>query len=60
MEKKMTTLEQLNNIQLNPVNGSSMCEYTVIENKLAIIYQNQEKILQAIKLLAHGKETDCS
>lgn len=52
---KQTAVEQISNIQLNPVNGSSMCEYTVIENKLAIIYQNQEKILQAIKLLAYEK-----
>lgn len=42
----------IDDIQLKPVKGSSMCEYTVIENKLATLYENQEKILQAIKMLS--------
>lgn len=52
MENKQNAVEKINEIRLEPVQGSVMCEYTIIENKLVIIYQNQEKILQAIKLLA--------
>jgi len=29
---------------LEPVYGSSYCQYTVIENKLETLYKNQEKI----------------
>jgi len=47
--KKQSEIEE---IKLTPVLGSSMCEYTVIENKLKTIYENQEKILLAIKLLS--------
>ena len=39
-------------IKLTPVLGSSMCAYSVIENKLKTLYENQEKILLAIKLLS--------
>jgi hypothetical protein len=45
------TEEKIEDIKLSPVYGSEYCEYSVVENKLAILYQNQEKILQAIKLL---------
>jgi hypothetical protein len=38
--KKETTLEE--------VLGSSMCQFSVIENKLAILYRNQVKIYDAI------------
>ena len=38
--KKETTLEE--------VLGSSMCQFSVIENKLAILYRNQVKIYEAI------------
>lgn len=51
-EPKQETLED---IKLEEVLGSSYCKYTVIENKLAIIYRNQEKILSAIKLLNNLK-----
>ena len=43
-------------IKLTPVLGSSMCAYSVIENKLKIMYENQEKILLAIKLLSKQNE----
>jgi hypothetical protein len=43
--------ETIENIKLEEVLGSSMCQYTVIENKLATLYKNQEQILKAIKLL---------
>jgi hypothetical protein len=46
------TEEKIEDIKLSPVYGSEYCEYSVVENKLAILYQNQEKILQAIKRLA--------
>lgn len=55
MENNQIVLEKINEICLEAVKGSVMCEYTVLENKLVILYQNQEKILQAIKILAHGK-----
>lgn len=38
--KQETTLEE--------VLGSSMCQFSVIENKLAILYRNQVKIYEAI------------
>jgi hypothetical protein len=47
--------ETLEDIKLEEVLGSSYCKYTVIENKLATIYRNQEKILAAIKLLSNEK-----
>ena len=49
------SLPSLNEIQLEPVYGSTYCQYSVIEKKLAILYQNQEKILQAIKLLGNDR-----
>jgi hypothetical protein len=33
---------------LEEVLGSSMCQFSVIENKLAILYRNQVKIYEAI------------
>jgi hypothetical protein len=39
-EPKQETLEE--------VLGSSMCQYSVIENKLAILYRNQVKIYDAV------------
>ena len=47
--------ETFEDIKLEEVLGSSYCKYTVIENKLATIYRNQEKILAAIKLLSNEK-----
>ena len=43
--------ETIDSIKLEEVLGSSHCRYSVIENKLAILYRNQEKILSAIKIL---------
>jgi hypothetical protein len=51
-EPKQETLE---NITLEEIFESSYCEFSVIENKLAALYRNQEKILTAIKLLNNGK-----
>jgi hypothetical protein len=47
--------ETLEEITLEEVVGSKYCKYSVIENKLAIIYRNQEKILTAIKLINNEK-----
>jgi hypothetical protein len=49
--RKIMTEEKIEDIKLRPVYGSEYCAYSVIENKLEILYENQEKILQAIKLL---------
>lgn len=43
---------EIEEIKLTPVLGSSMCAYSVLENKLKTLYENQEKILLAIKLLS--------
>jgi hypothetical protein len=43
--------ERLKDIELEEVFGSSHCQFSVIENNLAKLYRNQEKILKAIKLL---------
>ena len=45
------TEKKIKDIKLIPVYGSEYCEYSILENQLAILYENQEKILQAIKLL---------
>lgn len=50
VKPSMPTLEE---IKLEPVYGSTYCAYSVIENKLKILYENQEKLLQAIKLLSN-------
>jgi hypothetical protein len=42
--------ETLKDIKLEEVLESSHCQFSVIENKLAILYRNQEKLLKAIKL----------
>jgi hypothetical protein len=42
--------ETLEDIKLEVVLESSHCQFSVIENKLAILYRNQEKLLKAIKL----------
>ena len=51
-EPKQETLED---IKLEEVHGTKYCQFSVVENKLAIIYRNQEKLLTAIKLLNNGK-----
>jgi len=43
--------EDIDDVKLEEVLGSNSCLYSVIENKLAILYRNQEKILSAIKML---------
>jgi hypothetical protein len=43
--------ERLKDIELEEVFGSNHCQFSVIENNLAKLYRNQEKILKAIKLL---------
>lgn len=48
--------ERLEDIKLEKVLGSYMCQYSVIENKLQILYKNQEQILKAIKLLNNQNE----
>jgi len=50
----MPSLPTIDEIKLDPVYGSTYCQYSVIENKLEILYKNQEKLLQAIKLLCNG------
>ena len=47
--------EKIEDIELEEVRGSTHCQFSVVENKLAIIYRNQLKILQAIKMLNDGK-----
>ena len=49
--KEMVKQETLEDIELEEVRGSIHCQFSVVENKLAIIYRNQLKILQAIKML---------
>ena len=46
--------EKIEDIELEEVRGSTHCQFSVVENKLAIIYRNQLKILQAIKMLNNG------
>jgi hypothetical protein len=48
--------ETIDSIKLEEVFGSKHCLYSVIENKLAILYRNQEKILSAIKILNNERK----
>jgi hypothetical protein len=48
--------ETIDSIKLEEVLGSKHCLYSVIENKLATLYRNQEKILSAIKILNNGRK----
>jgi len=50
--------EDIDDIKLEEVLGSNSCLYSVIENKLAILYRNQEKILSAIKMLNKNNGKD--
>lgn len=52
------SIKAINNIELKKVDKSYLCKYSVIENKLNILYYNQEQILKAIKLLANGTENN--
>ena len=44
--------KEIKEIKLDEVNGSTYCQFSVVENKMRTLYKNQEKILQAIKLIA--------
>jgi hypothetical protein len=48
--------ETIDSIKLEEVFGSKHCLYSIIENKLATLYRNQEKILSAIKILNNGRK----
>ena len=50
--KTQINLTSIEEIELEPITGSSYCQYSVIENKLAIIYRNQERILLVLKILS--------
>lgn len=43
--------------ELEKVFRSSHCEFSMIENKLVTLYENQEKIYAAIKMLLDLKGT---
>jgi hypothetical protein len=47
-------LASLNEIKLDPVRASTYCQYSAIERELEKLYKNQEKLLQAIKLLGNA------
>jgi len=53
VQKSIKSLEDLNNIELEPIYHTTHCQYSTIENKLATIYKNQEKILDALKLIGN-------
>lgn len=38
--------------KLEPVLGSSMCQFSVIENKLAALYRNQRRMYFLLKIIA--------
>lgn len=44
--------KEIDKIKLTPIEGSSYCQFSVVENKLVRVYENQDKILKAIKLLS--------
>lgn len=44
--------------KLNEIHGSSMCQFSVIENKLRDVYKNQQMILEGIKLLMFKELSD--
>jgi len=56
LEEEKVTEEVAEEIQLEPIYGSTYCKYSVIENKLEILYKNQEKLLQAIYETINTKE----
>lgn len=43
---------KIKSIELDKVIASDFCKYSVIEYKLETLYKNQEKILNAIKIIA--------
>ena len=54
VQKTIKSLEELNAIELEPIYSTQHCQYSVLENKLATIYKNQEKILAALKLIGNN------
>jgi hypothetical protein len=57
LEKEEEVTEEVaEEIKLEPIYGSTYCQYSVIENKLEILYKNQEKLLQAIRETINTKE----
>lgn len=54
IELKEPKRESIEDIKLEEVFGSQYCQFSVVENKLAMLYRNQEKLLKAIKLLNNG------
>ena len=42
-------------LPLEPVHGSEYCQFSVVENKLEILYRNQEKIYALLQII--GKHT---
>ena len=57
LEQEVEKLKEpaMDEIALEPVYGSTMCQYSWLENKLATLYQNQEKLLQAILKITKEK-----
>lgn len=51
ISQRSELLPKLNAIELTIVFGSTNCEYSVLERKMRQLYENQEKILEAIKLV---------
>lgn len=46
--KKRLPVEDTEN-KLEPLYGSTYCQYSVIENQLAVLYRNQEKIMKVLR-----------
>lgn len=53
--EKDEIVKQIEEMTLNEVFGSTMCEYSVLENKIKTLANNQKIILNAIKLLSKLK-----
>lgn len=49
-------MSEIDEIKLDPVHGSTYCQFSIIENDLEKLYKNQEKLLQAIRLIYHKKD----
>ena len=42
---------------LREVLGSDLCQFSTVENKLAILYQNQQKIYQLLQVVLESLES---
>lgn len=51
----MSSLKKIKYPKLEPVHGSIGCAYSVIENKLKTLYENQEKIYALLVMLIEQK-----